>query len=193
MRGALLTFAALMAVAAPVLGQTDPAQTFDQLLRLLAARQHGHVSFTEVHSFKMLTRPLQSSGELLYDAPAHLEKRTQQPKPETLILDHGVLTAQRGQRVTVLQLKDYPQIVPLVESTRATLAGDRAALERYFQVQFAGSLEDWSLLLTPLDPAVARSVQQIRITGLRDRIRTVGIDMTDGDRSLLTIGPDIAP
>jgi len=116
----------------------------------------------------MLERPLQCSGELFYQAPDHLEKRTLQPRPETLVLDHGVLTARRGQRTHVLSLRDYPQIVPFVESIRATLAGDGAALERYFHVSFAGTLERWTLELVPAEATVARSVQLIRIAGERD-------------------------
>ena len=84
----------------------------------------------------MLERPLRSSGELLYEAPDHLEKHTLEPRPETLILEHGVLTAQRGHRSQVSGCR-LPQVVPFVESVRATLAGDRAALEHYFHVSSA--------------------------------------------------------
>src|SRR5215468_9119128 len=104
----------------------------DRLLALLAARRSSHVSFTEVHELAMLNRPLESSGELVYQAPDHLEKRTLKPKAETLVLENGVLSATRGHRRYELHLEEYPQVVPFVESVRATLAGDRAALERYF-------------------------------------------------------------
>jgi hypothetical protein len=184
---------ALLSPAARLRAETSDPAAFAELLQLLAARQHGHVSFTEEHFFKMLERPLESSGELLYEAPDHLEKRTLAPQPETLVLDHGVVTARRGQRVRVLALKDYPQIVPFVESVRATLAGDRAALGRYFRPQFSGTLADWSLLLLPADPTVSRSVREIHITGARERIATVEISLTDGDRSVLTVGSDLAP
>ena len=139
----------------------------------------------------MLERPLESSGELRYEAPDHLEKRTLRPRPETLSLEHGVLTARRGHHSHVLALHDYPQVVPFVESIRATLAGDRAALERYFRVQFSGDLEHWTLALVPSDPTLARTVTDIRITGERAVIRTVEIRQTDGDRSLLTLGPEM--
>lgn len=189
----LLCAVALCATTPGVRAHTPAPAGLDQVLQLFAGHRHGHVSFTEVHEFAMLKRPLQSSGELLYEAPDHLEKRTLTPRPETLTLDHGILTAQRGQRSTQLPLRDYPQVVPFVESIRATLAGDRAALERYFQVQFSGTLEDWSLLLTPVDPQVSRSVQQIRLAGTREHLHSVEIRLADGDRSLLTIGPDITP
>ncbi len=160
-------------------------------MTLLAQRKHGHVTFVEEHFLAVLDRPLESSGELLYDAPDHLEKRTLHPKPETLVLDHGVITAQRGRHTYVLALRDYPQIVPLIDSIRATLAGDRAALERIFKVSLDGSLDNWKLLLAPSDAAVAKTIKQIGIEGARDAIHSVEIQQADGDRSLLTIGADV--
>ena len=136
---------------------------------------------------------MESSGELLYDAPDRLEKRTLKPKPESVVLEHGVITARRGHRTYVLNLSDYPQIVPLIDSIRATLAGDRAALEHLFKVNFEGDLESWKLRLTPADSTVARSVREIRIEGARDTIHSVEIQQADGDRSPLTMGPPAGP
>jgi len=168
------------------------ADDLDALMSLLAQRKHGHVSFVEEHFLAVLDRPVESSGELLYDAPDRLEKRTLKPKPETLVLEHGVITAHRGRRTYVLNLSDYPQIVPLIDSIRATLAGDRSSLERIFKVQLEGSLTQWKLLLVPSDATVARSVKEIRIEGVRDAIHSVEIQQADGDRSLLSIGAEQA-
>jgi Outer membrane lipoprotein carrier protein LolA-like len=178
--------------AAEASSEAGPA-ALDEVFRLLAARHHGHVAFTEVQTLAMLDRPLESSGELLYDAPDHLEKRTLQPKPETLLLEHGVLTARRGHRTWVMSLRDFPQVVPFVESVRATLAGDAHALEQYFTLSFSGSVERWSLALIPKDATVARAVKEIRIEGERDAVHTVRITQTDGDASVMTIGREIAP
>jgi len=167
------------------------ADDLETLMSLLAQRKHGHVSFVEEHFLAVLDRPVESSGELVYEAPDRLEKRTLKPKPETLVLEHGVITAHRGRHTYVLNLSDYPQIVPLIDSIRATLAGDRASLERIFKVQLDGSLARWKLLLTPSDATVARSVKEIRIEGTRDAIHSVEIQQADGDRSLLTIGPEV--
>jgi hypothetical protein len=164
------------------------ADDLDALMSLLAQRKHGHVRFVEEHFLAVLDRPVESSGELLYDAPDRLEKRTLKPKPESLVLEHGVITAHRGRHTYVLNLSDYPQIVPLIDSIRATLAGDRAALERIFKVRLDGTLEQWKLVLVPSDATVARSVKEILIEGTRDAIHSVEIQQADGDRSLLTIG-----
>jgi hypothetical protein len=186
----------LLAAGGPTLGASasaDDSAAFDELLKLLGQRRHDHVSFTEVQELAILEQPLRSSGELLYDAPDHLEKRTLEPHREDLVLEHGMLTVQRDHHRHSVSLRDFPQAVPFVESLRATLAGDRAALVRYFTVQFAGTLGSWTLELTPTDAALKRSVQNVLITGESDRIRTVRIRQGDGDSSTLTIGRELDP
>jgi Outer membrane lipoprotein carrier protein LolA-like len=172
---------------------TTDAPAFAEVMALFAARTHGRVAFTEVHELALLKQPLKSSGELVYVAPDRLEKRTLAPKSETLVLDHGMLTAQRGRHTYTVALSDAPQVVPFVESVRATLAGDRGALEHYFAVSFAGDVAHWRLTLLPRDAAIAKSVREIHMEGERDAIRTVEIREADGDRSLLSIGPDLPP
>jgi hypothetical protein len=190
----LMAFAALYAgasaLAAPPLGQADD---LDAVMSLLATRQHGRVEFVEQQFLAILNHPLESSGELRYDAPDHLEKRTLLPKPETLVLLRGGLTQERGGRTRVIDLHRYPEILPFIESIRATLAGDRAALERVFHVDFAGSLQRWSLTLVPLDRELLHTVKQVEIDGSKDQLLRVEIRQADGDRSLMTLRTPAAP
>jgi hypothetical protein len=170
--------------AGPAGGGTDP---LDEVMHSLAQRRHGQVSFVEQHFLSMLKRPVESYGELTYDAPNRLEKRTIEPRPETLLVEGEVVTVQRGRRSHVLDLKAYPQILPFIESIRATLAGDRAALERLFRVEFTGSEMRWTLALTPRDAQLAKTVAEIRIDGSMDELSRVEIRQPDGDRSLMTL------
>jgi outer membrane lipoprotein-sorting protein len=179
--------AAVLALAMSGGAARGAADDFDELMRLLAARRHGEVSFVEQHFIAILKRPTESFGELVYDAPDKLEKRTLEPKAESLLVDGDVLTIRRGGSSRVLDLKAYPEVLPFVESIRATLAGDRAALERNFRVQFAGDLARWRLILVPLDGKAAKKIAQVSIDGMRDRLLTVEIKDTDGDRSLTTL------
>jgi hypothetical protein len=165
----------------------------DEVMGLLAMRRHGRVEFIEQHFLAILDHPLESSGELRYDAPDRLEKRTLRPRAENLVLNGGVLTVERAGRTHVLDLHRYPQVQPFVESIRATLAGDRSALERVFHLEFAGSVERWTLNLMPLDLQLARIVKQVQIDGSRDQLLKVEIRQTDGDRSLMTLRAPAAP
>jgi hypothetical protein len=174
-------------------GSVAGASELDEVMGLLATRQHGRVEFVEQQFLHILDHPIESSGELRYEAPDRLEKRTLKPHAETLLLAGGVLTVERARGRRVLDLGAYPQIQPFVESIRATLAGDRTSLERLFHLDFAGNLARWTLTLVPLDSNVKRAVAHVRIDGMRDQLLKVEIRQPDGDRSLMTLRPAASP
>jgi len=161
----------------------------DQLMSLLAQRRHGEAVFSEEKYLSVLKQPLKSSGELIYDAPDHLEERTLTPKPQSVVLDHGELSMHVGSHIRTLRLADYPQLAPLIDSIRATLAGDRAALERVFDVEYSGNLDHWRLQLTPRDSHVSATLMQIELQGERDEVREVQVRQADGDRSIMHVTP----
>jgi hypothetical protein len=176
-----------------VRGAPTDSRDLDQVMGMLAMRQHGRVEFIEQHFLAVLSRPIESSGELRYDAPDRLEKRTLKPHAETLVLTGEVLTVERARSRRVMDLHAYPQVLPFVESIRATLAGDRKALERLFRLDFVGSVSRWTLTLVPLESKVKQSVSQVRIDGAQDQLLKVEIRQPDGDRSLMTLRPSTLP
>ncbi len=169
----------------PVARSAEPE--LEQLMQQLAERRHGHATFVERQFIKVLDRPLESSGELFYDAPDRVEKRTLLPKPASLVLEQGTLTIRRGKQAYVLAVRDYPQFAPFIDSIRATLAGDLAALERSYEISYAGAAAGWTLGLVPREAALARVVVRIRIAGAGDQVREVTIERGDGGRSVMTI------
>lgn len=185
LRIALLLGAGLLGYGVIAEPLTDP---LDQLMATFKQRQHGHVSFTERHVTSLLDHPIDSSGELFYDSPARLEKRTTKPRSERLVLENGQLNFERRNKTYHLALADYPKAVPYIDSIRATLAGDRPALERVFHLAFSESGADWVLALTPLDAQLAAEVTAIRIEGSSAQIRTVSMQWMNGDRSVMTLG-----
>ena len=162
------------------------------LLQAVGARPHARATFVEHHHLKLLRRPLESSGELLFAPPDRLEKRTLAPRPESLRVEAGQLTLElrvAGQRHAHVALASYPQLEPLVEGIRATLAGDRATLERLFVVAFSSRAEAWSLSLQPRDAQLARMVSELRIDGQGGDVLRVETLRADGDRSVMDITP----
>lgn len=179
------------ALAAAMLLAMQPAWPagwdIEQLMQSLARTKQGRATFTEKKYIAVLEKPVESSGELSYSAPDRLEKKTIKPKPETMLLEGGVLTIERGKRRHVLQLQDYPELAGFIDSIRGTLAGDRKALERSFKLQLEGDAARWTLTLLPSDIRMAQTVQQIRIAGSHDNLRTIDILQTDGDRSSMNV------
>jgi len=179
--------AALAADPAPPGASTHAG--LDRVMALLSQQQHAEADFDERQYLAVLTHPLVSSGLLIYDAPAHLEQRTLHPRRQTMVLDHGTLTVKVGRHRRSVPLADYPQLAPLIDSIRATLAGDRAALEQYFTLQFHGGLDAWQLRLEPREPQRAATISDIQIDGKRSQITEVRVRQRDGDHSVLLIRP----
>jgi outer membrane lipoprotein-sorting protein len=177
---------ALALMPAPVISSAAEWD-IDQLMRGLAQIHSDHSSFVEKKSIAMLDKPVQSSGELFYTAPDHLEKRTIKPKPESMILDHGTLVIERGRQKHGLQLQDYPELAAFIDTIRGTLAGDRKALERNYRLSLDGTVEHWTLQLLPVDEKMQAVVKRIRIAGVRDAVRSIEITQADGDSSLMLI------
>jgi hypothetical protein len=109
-----------------------------------------------------------------------------------MVVDGDSLTVERGNRKLQVQLQAYPEIAAFIDSIRGTLAGDRKALERNYQLAISGPAENWVLQLTPLDDRMKAVVQRIRIAGVRDQVRSVEIVQADGDSSLMLIEPSTA-
>ena len=182
--------AAIALAAAPArAADAAPAWTLDRLMSTLAQHKSGRATFTETKYLSIATQPVESSGELVFVAPDHLEKHTLSPKPEHLVVDGDMLTVERNSRKYTLALARYPELGAFIDSIRATLAGNRFALERVYKVALSGRGDDWTLTLTPLDSRMLKVVSTITLDGTRDVLRSVAIRQADGDRSVMRLQP----
>lgn len=163
------------------------ALELQQLMDSLAQVKSGRATFVETKRIAMLDKPIESSGELLYTAPDRLEKRTLKPKPESMTVQGGELAVERGGRKYQVQLQSQPHLAAFIDSIRGTLAGDRKALERSYQLSLDGTADRWQLQLLPLDQGMQAVVRRIRIAGVRDQVKSVEIVQADGDSSTMAI------
>ena len=180
----LMLLAALMLI--PAISQAADWD-IDQLMHVLAQTRSDHASFVETKSIAMLDKPLESSGELFYIAPDHLEKRTLKPKPESMTVDGDTLLIERGHQKHQLQLQDYPELATFIDSVRGTLAGERRALERNYRLSLDGKAEHWTLQLLPANKKMQAVVKRILISGVENTVRSIEITQADGDSSLMLI------
>lgn len=184
--------ACLALLAASLLAGTTHAAdttawTLDRLMSTLAHNKSGRATFTETKYLSIAKQPVESSGELVFVAPDHLEKHTLRPKAEHLVIDGDKLTVERNQRKFTMPLAQYPELNAFIESIRATLAGNRYALEAIYTVAIAGRGDDWTLTLTPIDTRMQKVVSTITLDGTRDMLRSVAIRQADGDHSLMRL------
>jgi outer membrane lipoprotein-sorting protein len=191
-RAAFLLAAILLVPGCGAAAESDPAWDVSRLMRGLGQVKSAKARFVERKEIAILNAPLESSGTLIYTAPGKLEKHTLAPRPESLVLEGDRLTLEskaRNQSRT-FALREHPVIWAFVESIRSTLAGGLATLSRFYKVSLQGAEQRWRLVLKPIEPAMQGVVSEIAIEGSRDRVSTIEIAETNGDRSLMTITPE---
>ena len=151
------------------------AAPLDEIMRGFAAIRASTARFAEEKTMPELDLPLPSRGTLTWRAPDFLEKHTTEPMEEILRIQGEMLTLerpQRGERQS-LSLDRAPEIRPLVEALRATLAGDAATLERHHEVSLTGTAAAWEMVLVPRSGRTRAAVQRVQLWGRGAAIRGV--------------------
>ena len=181
----------MLALCAPASGnaQTAPSWDLPQLMHSLAQVKEAKATFVESKFLKVLKKPLESSGTLIFQAPDHLEKHTLVPKKESLILDQGVLRIDSPSRnmKRTLVLQDYPAIWAFVESIRSTLAGDLETLQQFYKIELTGDPAHWRMRLHPIDPRMREVIQEIRLNGHDNWIDSIETREANGDQTLMKV------
>ena len=182
---------AVATVAAPGAGLL----TLGELMQMLAAVQSATGRYVETRESALLKSPLVLKGTLSYRRPDRLEKHVLAPYDERITVEGGQLTIEnraQNRRKTV-SVGAAPGLAALVESVRATRAGDLAALERHYALQLDGSREQWTLTLKPLASQVADYVTSITLSGSVSRVARITVLEAGGDRSVMEIMEDGNP
>lgn len=159
----------------PLLAHPARAAPLDDVMRGFAAVRASTARFSEEKTMPELDLPLPSRGTLTWRAPDFLEKHTTEPLEEIFRIQGETLTLerpQRGERQS-MTLDRAPEIVPLVEALRATLAGDPTTLRRHHELRFAGAAEAWEMVLVPRSVRTLAVVQRVTLAGRGATIRVV--------------------
>ncbi|MGH7101589.1 MAG: LolA-related protein [Acetobacteraceae bacterium] len=169
----------------------DPAGNWlEVLMQRLAQIPARSANFTEEKQVVALTRPLLSHGRLFYVRPKWLEKITDAPQPETLLVNGDRLSLTIGGGAPkILSLASVPAVAGLVDGVCATLAGDLPWLRRFYRIVAAGNMSHWRLELSPAGPPLTGLLRTVTIEGAGIDIKTIAVKQVNGDREVMTISP----
>ena len=162
------------------------------LMRLFAVSKHIKAEFVERKFLQILDTPVESNGELVFRAPSRLEKRTRLPRTETLVIDGNSVSIERGSLKRILPLDEFADMASMVRSLTATFRGDQVSIEQFFKWKLSGPAERWQLVLTPKSSKLFITLKEIRLSGDNAYVHTVETQLTDGDRSLMTLSRPVA-
>ena len=159
------------------------------LMRRMAERKSGEARFSEERIVSGLDSPLTANGTLSFQAPDRFTRRTLHPTQESMEVQGRTLLLKRGGRTRQMDMDGIPELAALLDAMRATLIGDAATLQRFFRIELSGSDAKWVLRLVPLDERLLRQVRQIELVGQGADLRSIALNMGNGDRSLMLIEP----
>jgi hypothetical protein len=190
---ALLSFIVASPVAAP------PDYNIDTLLAALAREPPQSIVFTEFHSSALLDRELVVSGTLDYAGPGKLSRIVTAPYAERTDIEGDTVRIYRADRPERrFSLKRMPELGGLLTGFSAILGGDRAALEREFELAFVNGAAGWQLTLKPKGARARARIMAIRVRGIGGAPACIVTAAKDGNAaSELLLGgaavdPDIA-
>jgi len=164
-----------------------------ELMQVLAGVERTSARFVETRHSVLLKSPLVLSGTLAYRRPDSLEKHVLSPYDERIVIEGKQVTIEnraRGWKKTLL-LATAPAIAGLVESIRATRAGEIGTLERYYRVEVEGDRQQWWLRLRPHDPEIAEYVSAVMVSGSDARIERVEVHEASGDHIVMDVREDL--
>jgi hypothetical protein len=188
-RSVLCTLGLLAAAAARPLPAAAQSPRLDlrTLTGLLAQRRTAEARFTEERHVAGFDSPLRASGTLSFTAPDRFVRQVLEPRPESMSVQGNTIVLRRGGRSRQMTLDAVPELTALVEAMRGTLNGDAALLQRHFETRVEGDAGRWTLTLLPRDARLASQVREMQIAGQAGEIRSVGLWMSNGDRSLMLL------
>jgi outer membrane lipoprotein-sorting protein len=154
------------------------------------AGQDSVRTFEERRTLPFLNEAIVMTGVLSIDASGRLIKDVATPKAERIAIDGQQIMVERppGNVVARLALRSDPVTNTLIQALRAVLAADRRALEATFRMTVNGTSQQWSMLLEPVDAAVAEAVRSLTVVGAGPRLRGIELIETNDARTAVTLG-----
>ena len=181
-----------VAISASCINSASAADVdMKSLMLQFAASKNTKAEFTERKYVRILDSPVESSGDLTFQAPDRLEKRTKLPRAETMLVEGNKVSIERGSFKRSMMLDEYVDMASLVKSLTATFRGDQEGIEKYFGWTLSGPVNKWQLVLKPKSSKLFITLREIRFAGEGSYVHTVETTLTDGDWSLMTLGRPI--
>jgi hypothetical protein len=161
-----------------------------ELTQLLHRSQASTVRFVEHQYRKILTAPIERSGELRFEPPASFEKRVLKPASETYRLKNNTLSIELpGRKTRQISTRNQPLLSGLMLGFQAVVSGQLASLEPYYLLNVSGTAQAWQLLLQPRDKEISRYVSSLVVTGRNSEPLKFEVNERSGDRTVTEILP----
>ena len=168
--------------------------TLESLMQLLSEVSSLKAEFEEVKTLSIFSSDVTVKGWLNYTRPNYIERQIVSPHRELTIIEDDEITIEHeagkednNAREQKLSIDVHPAVRTLIESIRATFAGDLDVLKSYYTLIFSGTRQDWLLTLEPINEDVKEHVRQVKISGSDKNVKKILTIESDESESEITI------
>jgi hypothetical protein len=161
----------------------EAAVSLDDLLRDMASTSGVSAEFTERKELALLSAPLESRGRLYFAPPDRFARFTTQPGYSALVIDGERVRFREGAAGDEIDLSGNPMTRAVVENFIALWSGDRARLERLYEVALTFEGSRWELALTPRSAPLDRFIEGVSLRGSGEVLEQMTVRDRDGDRT----------
>lgn len=154
------------------------APTLERVLGAFSELRGLTAEFHETKRIALLAVPVESDGVIRF-MPGKLYREVTRPTRSVALVEGDRLTMSSGGERQEIDLSDNPIVGGFVGTFRHVLAGDRAALEQTYTLDFQVQGDAWTLTLRPRSEALRRFLTSLRLVGRGQAIeRTVMTERT---------------
>jgi hypothetical protein len=163
----------------------------DSLIARIKVTAPASIDFTEIRFSPLLRQPVIVEGRLGFLGVDQLDRIVEKPfRERTEIRSRFVKVARDGESERTFALDRAPELRTLLRTFSALLTGDRAELERHFELRVVSDSGNpaWTLELTPRDSRLRRRLKSVSVIGAGTAPRCFAIASNDGGLSVMLIG-----
>ncbi|TCW86983.1 hypothetical protein C5O80_03260 [Burkholderia sp. SRS-46] len=173
------------ATGAPTMA-AHPANTalVSEVAARLARGGTIRAEFTQTQALAAMTRPLVSTGSLLFDRASGVIWRVETPYKATYVITDGGVREVGADGQLVRARGDGRGVAQVSRMMRGMLAGDLSGLYAQFDVDASGTPERWRMTLRPNQPQLAQAIRTLQMSG-GAYLKTLGMTFANGNVTTL--------
>jgi hypothetical protein len=166
-----------------------PPPAFVAVNKLLRAAKCIRADFAEEKAIKVLKRPVQSNGSLIFSGKLGLYRATQTPfVQELLVTSRGIAQRDASGKVESMDVEKMPLAKGFIDAFLLVFSGDDKALAADFDLFFEGEEGAWTLGFVPKKKPLSRFIKSLVVQGKRGVLESLTVLEVNGDQTSTRFG-----
>jgi hypothetical protein len=138
--------------------------------------------FSEQKHIALLAKPLTSSGVIYYDRDKGIARTTLVPKKQQVVLTKTTISIRSDKHTEEIPLDKTKDLRAFAMIFPSLLRGDRAELEKAFDIGLYGSDADWwALSFAPKADTLKKLVRKVVVVGHKGDVVSLQVVEASGD------------